>query len=99
MATDDEIVRRLDTMIVILKLAYADAIEKARANIRSDKANAAILDASKNWTAAAKVQAAAATAGSARSTTSKKVVELIDLGVLEKRGGGNTTEYRATGLI
>jgi hypothetical protein len=45
------------------------------------------------------VQAAAAKKGSARSTTSKKIVELIELGLLEKQGGGKTIEYRSTGLI
>ena len=97
--TDDQLVRRLDTVIAILKLAHRDAIENVSAKIRSDKAYAAILDASKDWTSAAKVQAAAAMNGSARSTTSKKIAELIELGLLEKRGGGPTTAYKASGLV
>lgn len=96
---DEEIVQRLDKVVAILQIAHADAIERTRTKIRGDKANAAILDTTAEWTAAARVQAAATKAGSARSTTSKKIADLIESGMLEKRGAGKSIEYRSTGLI
>ena len=97
---DEEIVERLDTVVAILKIAHADAIAATSRRIRADEVYyAPILDSTKTWTPAAKVQAAVKKKGGARSTTSKKIVELIELGFLEKRGGGNSIEYRSTGLI
>lgn len=96
---DEEIVERLDKVIALLQLAHADSIDATSNRIRSDKVYAAILDSTESWTAASKVQAAAKKAGAARSTTSKKIVELIALGLLEKRGGGSTMAYRSTGLV
>lgn len=96
---NDEIGRKLDGIAAILKLVNHEQLDAARDRIRGDKVYAAILDSTKDWTGAAKVQAAAAKKGSARSTTSRKIVELIELGLLEKQGGGKTIEYRSTGLI
>jgi hypothetical protein len=95
----DEIGRKLDAITAILKLVYHEELAAARTRVRSDKAYAVILDSTKKWTAAAKVQAAAKKKGVARSTTSKKIAELITLGLVERRGGSTTLEYRATGLI
>jgi Fic family protein len=92
--------RQLSTIIAILKLANRDQIDAARTSIRSDKVNAAILDAAKRWTGAGKVQTMVSKKTSAsRSTITARLGELMALGVLEKQGGGPTTEYRATGLI
>jgi hypothetical protein len=99
MTNNDDIGRKLDSIAAILKLVHRDELDKARQTIRQDQTYAAILDSTKGWTGAAKVRAAAAKKGSARSTTSKKIVQLIDLGLLEKQGGGKTVEYKATGLI
>jgi hypothetical protein len=96
---NEELGAKLDKVIALLQLAHADAIEATSKRIRADKVYAAILDSTKKWTAASKVQAAAKKKGSARSTTSKKIVELIDLGLLEKQGGGSTMQYRSTGLV
>ncbi len=96
---NDDFGRKLDAIVAILKLVYYEQLDAARTRIRGDKIYDAILDSTKDWTAAAKVQATAAKKGSARSTTSRKIVELIELGLLEKKGGGKTIEYRTTGLI
>ena len=95
----DDIGRKLDAIAAILKLVNHEELEAARQRIRSDKVYAAILDGTRDWTGAATVQAAAAKKGSARSTTSRKIIELIELGLLEKQGGGKSIEYRSTGLV
>ena len=95
----DDIGRKLDAIAAILKLVNHEELGAARQRIRNDKVYATILDSARDWAGAATVQAAAAKKGSARSTTSRKIVELIELGLLEKQGGGKTIEYRSTGLI
>ena len=95
----DDIGRKLDAIAAILKLVNHEELEAARQRIRSDKVYAAILDSTRDWTGAAKVQAAAAKNGSARSTTSRKIVELIEFSIIEKQGDGKSIEYRSTGLV
>jgi hypothetical protein len=98
--SDQEIIQRLDTLIAIQQLINKEALSAARATIREDKVNAAILDASSTWVPAGKLQSVVAGKTRAASRTVKRrTADLIALGVLEKRGGGPNIEYKATGLI
>lgn len=96
----DEVVDRLDQIAAILRLAHREAIESARTSVRSDKVDAAVLDGSSQWIGAGKLQAAvvAKTKTSSR-TVQLRIADLLAEGLLDKRGGGPTTEYRASGLI
>jgi hypothetical protein len=97
---NEDIVKRLDRIAAILQLAHRDAIERTRSQIRSDKVNAAILDTSTQWIGTAKMQAAvAAKTRASTRTIQERTVDLLGQGVIEKRGGGPKTEYRASGLI
>lgn len=97
---DEETRRQLETLIALFKLVHRDEIERARVAIRTDKVNAAILDGSRKFTAAGKLRTAVMKkSGVGSSTFSDRIADLIEMGVLEKQGGGPTTEYRATGLI
>jgi len=96
----EEVVERLDRITAILQLAHGDAIERARVRIRSEKVNAAILDASAEWVPAAKMQTVVASKTKAKTRTiQRNIADLIAQGVLEKRGATSTTEYKASGLI
>src|SRR5437870_5616644 len=98
--TQDAVVERLDRLISVLQLAHADSIARVRAAIRSDKVNAALLDASTTWTAAVKLQTAVARETEAsKRTIQERIADLVSRGLLEKRGATRTTEYRASGLI
>jgi hypothetical protein len=100
MATNEDVIERLDKIAAILKLAHRDAIESARKTIRADKVNAAILDGSKKWTPSGKLKTAVSKkAGTSGTTYADRIAELLELGVLEKQGGGPTTQYKTTGLI
>lgn len=96
----DEVVERLDRLMALMRIAHADAIERTREKIRSDKLNAAILDGTKKWTPAGKLKTAVMKkTGGGASTFNARLVESLDGGLIEKRGGGPTTAYKATGLI
>jgi Tfp pilus assembly protein FimT len=96
----EELVDRLDRVIAILQLAHGDAIERARTKIRSDKVNAAILDASAQWVGTATLQSTVMKkAGAKERTVQMRVVDLLAQGVIEKKGGGKNIEYKATGLV
>jgi Fic family protein len=98
--TDEDFARRLDTIIAILRLAHREEIETARTTIRADKVRAALLDGAIDWTAAGKLTSAVkAKTGQSPATINRRITELLDLGLLEKQGGGPATQYRSTGLI
>ena len=98
--TNEDVVERLDRITAILQLAHGEAIERARERIRSDKVNAALMDAATQWTGAKKLQTTVATKTKASTRTiQERIGSLLAHGVLEKRGGGPKTEYKASGLI
>jgi hypothetical protein len=98
--TNEDLGRRLDTIIAILQLAHQEEIESARTAIRSDKVKAAVLDGAKNWTPAGKLtNAVKATTKQSAATVTRRIAELIATGLLEKQGGGPAIQYRSTGLI
>jgi Fic family protein len=100
MATNEDIVQRLDKLLAIQQLAHREALESARVTIRSDKVNAAILDATTKLTPAGKVvDEVKNKTGQSPATISRRIASLIEQGVVEKQGGGPATQYRSTGLI
>jgi Fic family protein len=100
MATNDDLAARLDRIASILQLAHSDAIGAARAAIRADKVNAAILDATTKLTPAGTVAAAVKKqTKQSPATINRRIALLIEQGALEKHGAGPATQYRATGLI
>lgn len=97
----NEVIERLDRIIMILQLAFRASIEDARAQVREDLINIALLDATVDaWTAGGELvpKVVQATGASSRSV-SRRLASLVALGAIEKRGGGAQTTYRATGLI
>jgi Fic family protein len=99
-ASNDDIAARLDRIAALLQLAHRDSIESARASIRADTVNAAILDATVKLTPAGKVMAEVKKkTGQSPATITRRIGALIEQGAVEKRGGGPATQYKATGLI
>lgn len=97
---EDDLGKKLDTITTILKLAHADAIARTREAVRSEPGKAAILDATSDWTGAGPlVKTVTKKSGKAGRSVNRYIAELVELGVLEKQGGGPTTQYRSTGLI
>lgn len=100
MAANDEIAARLDKIAALLQLAHRDAIESARIAIRSDKVNAAILDATAKLAPSAKVVTEVKKkTGQSSATIGRRIASLVEQGVIEKHGAGPATQYRSAGLI
>jgi Fic family protein len=100
MATNDEILARLDKLVAIQQLVHRGALETARTSIRSDKVNAAILDATAKLTPAGKVVTEVKRkTGQSPATINRRIGALMELGLVERQGGGPATQYRSTGLV
>lgn len=99
MATEDDILARLDKLVAIQQLVHRDALDAARTSIRSDSVNAAILDATTKLTPAGKViSAVKKKTGQSPATVNRRIAGLVELGLVERHGAGPSTQYRATGL-
>ena len=96
----DQVLDRLDRLIAIVSLAFANEIDAARERIRANPVSASILDSASDWTAAGELQRQVAeqTGMSARSVRAK-LTELVSVGAVDIRGGGPSTAYKTTGLI
>lgn len=100
MATNDEILARLDKLVAIQQLVHREALDSARTSIRADKVNAAILDATVRLTPAGKVVTEVKRkTGQSPATINRRIGALMELGLVERQGGGPATQYRSTGLV
>ena len=96
----DANVDRLDKIIAILRIAHADRIDALRATVRTHPVDAAILDATEEWTSAGDLRRTVAKkAGQSERNVTNRFAALIALGALEKRGDSRATVYRSTGLL
>jgi hypothetical protein len=98
MENEEAILRTLSRIATILQIAHGDAIAQVRQEIRKDKSYTAILDLAKDWTAAGTLRAAVVKAGQSERTFLNKATELVDRGLLERRGSGSSVSYRSTGV-
>lgn len=100
--SDDELLRRLERMEAIMRIAFGEALEREGARVRADPVDAALLGAcaGEEWqpTTALQKRVAEKTAKSTR-TVRDRLAALTARGVLESRLSAGKREYRASGLI
>jgi hypothetical protein len=97
---DEAVIKRLDTVISILQLAYSDQISRAREKVRADPVNTAVLTLAEDDFVGAgdlKKKVSASTSQSEK-TVQRRIQELVSLGALERRASG-AAAYKSTGLI
>jgi hypothetical protein len=97
---DDEIQRTLGRIAAILQIAHSDAINDVRTEVMDDPTNRVIFKAVSKWVATGDLEKAVkkASAGS-RATLFRRLGELVDRGLLERREASGKAEYRNSGLI
>jgi hypothetical protein len=97
----DEVVERLDRLIAMFALVNKTALTQASRELRADKVNAALLDATEDdWVAAGELATkVGADAGVSSRTVRTRLAELLTAGALRRDGSGPSIRYRSTGLI
>jgi hypothetical protein len=104
MATNDqggEVLKKLDTIIAIMQLAFRDQIDVARQQMLADPIAAEILGiAANDWVDAGelKKRVAEETKQSER-TVLRRIAVLVGQRALDQAGSGRSVRYRATGII
>jgi hypothetical protein len=97
---DRAVLDRLDLLLGVVQLAYAEQIGTARAKLRSDPVVAGILDASDDWIKAGELVTQVVTeSGASKRTVQRRVSELITSRALGVQGAGSAISYRSTGLV
>jgi len=97
---ENAVLERLDLLLGVVQLAYAEQISAARAKLRSDPVVAAILDSSEDWVKTGDlVTQVVAASGASKRTVQRRVSELLTSRALAVQGAGSATSYRSTGLI
>lgn len=95
-----ELLDRLDLLVGVIQLAYAEEIAVARSKLRGDPVTTAILDQAEDWVSARAIQEGVAAAASVSTRTAqRRMSDLVTMRALAMRGSGRAIEYRSTGLI
>lgn len=91
---------KLDLLISLLRIAHDEPLKAERDAILSEPVSKAILAASDDWIEAGKLKAAVIkTAKVSMPTVSRRLAELVERGLITRRGSGGKVSYRTTGLI
>jgi hypothetical protein len=100
---DPELLRRLARMESILRLAFADALEREAQRIADDRVDAATMAAcapENGWRPTTDLQReVAAATGKTTRTVRTRLGELVARGVLEVVIEAGKPRYRSSGLI
>ena len=97
---ENAIEQKLGTIASILKLAHKQELDEIAESVRGEPGKAMVLDATREWAPGGPlVKSVAEEAKKSNRTIQTYIGELLDLGVLEKRGAGRSIEYRSTGII
>ncbi|MEX2323481.1 MAG: hypothetical protein WEA29_06895 [Acidimicrobiia bacterium] len=97
---DEEITRRLDAIIAILKLAHSDSLTATRESLLRNEVIAAILDVTRDdFVPSGDIKAAVSKSTSAKDKTiQRRLTDLVAMGVLEKKPHARAA-YRSTGVV
>jgi hypothetical protein len=98
---DRSIAERLDRIAAILQMAFREPLAAARAEIRRDPVNQALLErAADDWVASGELKKHIVQAtGQSEATVKRRIAILIAEGALAADGTGTSIRYRSTGLL
>jgi DNA-binding HxlR family transcriptional regulator len=98
---DAELAEKLDTIIGLINLAFAEPIQRARATVLADPVTAAIIEAlGAGPPDAGAVQAAVkAATGQSERTIVRRLSDLVAQGMVVRAGAGAKVQYRLSGLL
>lgn len=101
MSDDSEIVERLDQLITLVRIAFAESLDRVREEVRTDSVASTILEATKDgWVNSGNLQRSVSRAASVSGrTVLRSLTALTDRGLLRVRGSGRSTSYRASGVL
>lgn len=101
MVAEEEVLERLDRIAALLEIGFAEQIDTARTELRSDPIVATILDLIRDgWMTSGDIKRAVGkSANVSEKTVQRCLGTLATRGVIRGRGTGPSLSYRTAGLI
>lgn len=101
MTGDEEIVERLDLLIALMRVGFAEQIAAYREAAVADPVAAAVLDVVRDdWTLSGEIQRSVAKSMKvSERTVLRAITGLADRGLLKSRGTGRQLSYRGSGIL
>ena len=101
MDNTDAVVDRLDQLILLFRVAFAEQINAFGEDLRADPVTGVILDQISGGAAASGEikRTAAKVAGVSEKTVQRALARLVERGVVRADGKGTATTYRSTGVL
>lgn len=101
MNANDEVLERLDRLITLMTIGFADAIERVRIEVQGDPVAGAVLAAAADdWVASGELQRlVVAKAKVSERTVQRSLQTLSQRGLLLTKGSGRFTSYRSSGIV
>ena len=91
---------KLDLLISLFRIAHDEPLKAEREAILAEPVSKALLAASNEWVEAGKLKALVVKkAKVSMPTVSRRLAELVERGLITRKGGGGKVSYRTTGLI
>jgi DNA-binding transcriptional ArsR family regulator len=101
MSDDSDVVGRLDQMIALMKIGFADSLARVREELAGDQVSSAILEATKDdWVTSGDLQRSVSRSAKVSERTILRALSaLAERGLLSVRGSGRSTSYRSAGVL
>ena len=101
MAADDDVIERLDRIVMLLEIGFADQIERVRTDVRADPVAAAVLDVTiDDWIASGEIKRVVCkTVKVSEKTVQRSLAALAHRGVIRIRGNPPNVSYRSSGIL
>lgn len=101
MASDEEVLERLDRIATLLEIGFAEQIERARVELRTDPVAAAVVDTVRDdWLASGDIKRAVSNSAKvSEKTVQRSLAALVARGAVRVRGTGPTVSYRSAGVL
>ena len=101
MSDDNGIIERLDQLIALLRIGFAESLDRAREEVTADPVASTILEATKDgWVNSGNLQRSVSQAATVSGrTVLRSMAGLTDRGLLRVRGSGRATSYRSSDVL
>lgn len=101
MGDDHEVIERLDRLITLVRIAFAEPIARVREEVRADPVAMAIFEAAREeWVNSGDLQRSVSrSANVSPRTVLRSLTSLTDRGLLRARGSGRSTSYRSSEVV
>lgn len=101
MASDEELLERLDRITALLAIGFGEHVERIRAELQAEPVTAAVLELVRDdWVPSGDIKRAVSKSASvSEKTVQRSLAALGARGAIRARGTGPNLSYRSAGIV